>query len=200
MTAQEKMDLTKLVLKHGGHQPGEEMCVMEAVAFMAGEPWGDMPACACPVVANAARIINDRIADDDLRTEVLRPLLSKFIGSKAGRDVMVKRAFIAADYAVRVFAPIALEYLGEKLNKPVLIEGAAKLRGLVSIVDRTTALNARDVVREVRADAAAAPAACAAAAAAADAAAAYADAAAAAADAAAAAAVAAADAAAYAAA
>ena len=37
-------DIEKLVLYPGGHSSLEEgCCVMEAVAFVAGEPWSDRP-------------------------------------------------------------------------------------------------------------------------------------------------------------
>ena len=38
------LDLEALVLKAGAHPAGsQEMCVMEAVALIAGEPWSDSP-------------------------------------------------------------------------------------------------------------------------------------------------------------
>lgn len=39
------LNLEELTLDSGSHQPGDgQMCVMEAAAFMAGEPWSDHPA------------------------------------------------------------------------------------------------------------------------------------------------------------
>jgi hypothetical protein len=58
--------------------------------------------------------------------------LPKLIGTKASRAITVKRGFIAADFAVRVFAPIALEAHGQK-------ESAEKLRALAPIVGYATA-------------------------------------------------------------
>ena len=41
-------------LSSGGHGGIDEgMCVMEAVAYVAGEPWSDAPACACPVIGHS---------------------------------------------------------------------------------------------------------------------------------------------------
>ena len=40
-------------LKSGSHKPpnGEfAACVMEAVSYIANEPWSDHPACTCPVI------------------------------------------------------------------------------------------------------------------------------------------------------
>lgn len=40
------LDLNTLHLDSGSHDPdGEAMCVMEAVAYIEGEPWTDHPAC-----------------------------------------------------------------------------------------------------------------------------------------------------------
>lgn len=49
------LDLDTLTLHAGRHSPGDEMCVMEAVAYIAGEPWSDHPECACPVIATFLR-------------------------------------------------------------------------------------------------------------------------------------------------
>lgn len=43
-------------LSEGSHDDIERgMCVMEAVAYVAGEPWGDAPQCACPVTGDQCR-------------------------------------------------------------------------------------------------------------------------------------------------
>lgn len=49
------------------------LCVMETVAWVAGKPWSDAPACACPVIATFLRHWNDGATDDD-RTRLLAPL------------------------------------------------------------------------------------------------------------------------------
>ena len=98
--------ITKLY--SGAHNPDGEMCVMEAVAFVAGEKWSDKPDCACPVLASFARIMNDFITDDALRTRLLLPLVSVLVGSKSTQEVEQKRAALLARWAVRVIAPIAL--------------------------------------------------------------------------------------------
>lgn len=39
-----------LSLSFGNHKPNDtQMCVMEAAAYVAGEPWSDAPQCACPM-------------------------------------------------------------------------------------------------------------------------------------------------------
>jgi hypothetical protein len=130
--------LNEVTLKKGSHNsPGEGMCANEATAWLAGEKHTDAPGCACPVIAQATMRLNDAIPWDDMRTELLRPLLPRLIGTRAGREVMLKRAYVAADMAVRVFAPLALEKRGR-------LELAERLRSLTEVTDRGTAIKARD--------------------------------------------------------
>ena len=51
--------LAGLSLKSGAHSPDSTFCVMEAVAFVAGEEWSDHPVCACPVISAFMRAWND---------------------------------------------------------------------------------------------------------------------------------------------
>lgn len=55
---------------HAGIDGG--MCIMEAVAFVSGEPWSDHPECACPVIGAFLRTWNDALPDNQ-RTDLLRP-------------------------------------------------------------------------------------------------------------------------------
>jgi len=133
--------LGDLVLLKGNHAKREQgVCVLEAVVWLAGEEHSDQTDCACPVIAAFLRVTNDR-ATDEQRQE-LRPYIPALVGSKAGRKVTVARGFVAADYAVRVFAPLRLEYHGRK-------EYATLLRGLTPITDKASAVAARDAAREV---------------------------------------------------
>jgi len=181
--------LSDLILLSGAHDTrAEGVCVMEAVAWLAGEPHSDRPMCACPVIGAYARRLNDSL--DMHGRQRLREFIPALVKSKATRAVEIRRGFVAADHAVRIIAPLGLE----AVKRPDL---AKRLRDCSPIVDKATAIAARDVSLAVRGDAAAAAAyaadAAAAAADAADAAAAAAAAAADYADAAAAAAAAAAD-------
>ena len=134
MTTENLMNLT---LTHGSHDtPEDGMCLMEAVAFMAGEPHTDEPECACPVIAAYARNLNDQMGEgaegDALRAKHLAPLATKLVGTRSTPEVERKRAFYFADRAVRLFAPSALEAAG-------LTEEAETLRSLPEIGDEQTA-------------------------------------------------------------
>jgi len=135
--------LDTIELEHGDHEFFDDgMCAMEAVAWLAGEECTDAPQCACPIIARAMQRLNDLIDDKTLRTQLLLPLLARIVDSRVSSEVMVKRAFIATDTAVRIFSPIALEKRG-------FVELAATLRRIPAIVNSETALAAKQTVSNV---------------------------------------------------
>jgi hypothetical protein len=111
-------------------------CVMEAVSYIAGEPWSDHPQCVCPVIAAFCRTWNDNLLDDQ-RDALLRPLIPLLIGTRGTTALEQKRAFMAADWDCRVVAPTALRAAG-------LTAAAATLEALAPVVDKATARAAAD--------------------------------------------------------
>ena len=78
-----EIDLEKIDLKTGGHRTREEgVCIMEAVAWVAGESHSDFPLCTDRVIARCAQILNDKMPTP-LRNELLKPLIFKMIGTRA---------------------------------------------------------------------------------------------------------------------
>jgi hypothetical protein len=73
-------------LESGSHSSREAgVCVMEAVAWAAGEPHSNAPACASPVLTRFMIRLNDRL-DDDRRQQLL-PYVLRMIGTRGdGRD------------------------------------------------------------------------------------------------------------------
>src|SRR6478736_7155108 len=101
-------------LSSGSHAAESgEMCVMEAVSWVAGEPWSDHPVCACPVISSFLRSWNDGLPNDD-RSRLLKPLIAKLVGSKRTKSVESKRAWMALDWSARVSTPAWLELAGLK--------------------------------------------------------------------------------------
>jgi hypothetical protein len=96
----ERLDeIANLPLLAGAHSDaeyGRKMCVMEAVAYVAGEPRTDHPQCACPVIAGLLRRWNDRLGTSDLanaeRDRLLKPLVARLVGSRSTEEVESKRA------------------------------------------------------------------------------------------------------------
>src|SRR6185437_10624017 len=72
--------LEKLSLESGSHEEFEKgMCVMEAVAYVAGEPWSDHPQCAFPVITSFMIAWNDGLPNDAERDRLLKPLVPQLI-------------------------------------------------------------------------------------------------------------------------
>ena len=90
----------------GSHSSIDDgMCVMEACAYVAGEPWSDEPACACPVIGAFLRSWNDALSSDEVRTRLLSPLITVLVGTRSTPAIEQRRATMAADWLIRVHTP-----------------------------------------------------------------------------------------------
>ena len=103
-------------LKSGSHRrpPDDahiEACVMEAVSWLANEPWSDTPECACPVICAFMQSWNDGLPDDE-RDALLRPLIPLLIGTRAAPEIEQRRAVMVADWLIREHAPAWLRLAG----------------------------------------------------------------------------------------
>lgn len=123
----------------GSHSEGSGYCVMEAVAYVAGEEWSDHPQCACPVIANFLRLWNDALPDDGTRTRLLVPLIPRIIGSSSTEEVELRRSYLALDWLGRVVVPAWLDLAR-------LSESADRLRGLPEISDRESVAALNDAL------------------------------------------------------
>jgi hypothetical protein len=97
ITVNPDFNLDAIVLSHGGHVPGDNMCFMEAASVAAGEEWSDHPTCVSKVIGAFGRRIND--AMDEESRQSLKPYVLKVLGTAASVGVEVKRAKLAADWA-----------------------------------------------------------------------------------------------------
>ena len=139
-------ELANITLTYGAHKDRETgLCVMEAVAWFAGEPHADHPKCACPVLTSFAIRLNDRITDDAERTRIMRPLIPRLANTRRTKELETRRGYIAADFAVRDCAPRALDSAAEALARRGEEEHAKKctafakqLRELPEVVDKAT--------------------------------------------------------------
>jgi hypothetical protein len=87
------------------------MCVMEAVAWVAGEPHSDHPQCASPAIAAIMRLWNDRLPSDEAR-EKLKPFVAKLVGSRSTEEVEARRWKMVETFSRTVALPAALELAG----------------------------------------------------------------------------------------
>jgi hypothetical protein len=83
------------------HSPEDGVCVMELVSMLAGEPFTDEPACACPVLAAVLRASNDRF--DDAARQRLYRYASAAVDSRGDQTVLERRVALCVD-AVRARA------------------------------------------------------------------------------------------------
>jgi hypothetical protein len=102
------MKLSEINLKKGPHNPGTDLCIMEAVAYFRGEPHSDHPVCACPVITKFAMRINDSCTEE--QRQRLKPLIPLIAGTRDGNERI--RAEIFAWAAIRFFAPYYLRRAG----------------------------------------------------------------------------------------
>ena len=123
-----------------------DLCIMEAVAYMAGEPWSDSPACASPVVSAFLRSWNDALSDGD-RDRLLPAAVwvPRLVGSRGDAAIEELRAYLALDWLIRVHTPAWLDLV------PSLAPHAAALRALPEVVDLASAEASKDVVAAARA-------------------------------------------------
>src|SRR5262245_14761657 len=144
------VDLTTLVLEHGGHDNrADGMCLLEAVAWFAGEEHSDEPDCVSPVLRAYGVALNDALNEG--RRQELKPLIPLLVGT-AGDGLDAARSYLALDWLIRTWAPAWLD-----LAK--LTGEAADLRALPRIIDPAAVATARPVLESARKKAAAARAA-----------------------------------------
>src|SRR5881296_339189 len=98
--------LAKPIL-NGSHGPDGQMCVMEAVAYVAGEKWSAAPACASPVLTAFCVSWNDAMSDED--RQILKLLIPKLVNTRASVQVERKRSWMALDWYCRISTPAWLD-------------------------------------------------------------------------------------------
>jgi hypothetical protein len=144
------LNLDTLTLAKGGHRPGDTMCLLEAVAFQAGEPWSDRPACVSPVLATFGRNLNDVLPDDTRQRLV--PFVPRLLNT-AGDGLDERRSYMALDWLVRTYLPTWLRLVPALCEKADLLAAAHEVRDL----DSAAAIGV--IVREAASEADAARAA-----------------------------------------
>ncbi len=123
---------TDYTLSYGTHgTPEEGRCAMEWVSHLAGEPHSAEPACVSPVLRAFCTSLNDGL--EDIPRQRLRMYLPRTIGtSHDGLDE--RRAWMAMDWLIRVYAPAWLSVAGltsasERLRSLSVVSGVGDLTG-----------------------------------------------------------------------
>jgi hypothetical protein len=113
------LDLDTLTLTSGGHDPDDgAMCTMEAVAFIAGEPWSDHPQCASPVVGAFLRSWNDSSGDE--QRQELKRYIPRLVNSRGTDAQESERSWMALDWLIRVQTPTWLRLAGLTVQADIL--------------------------------------------------------------------------------
>ncbi|MFB0490852.1 capsular polysaccharide biosynthesis protein [Methylobacterium sp. OAE515] len=88
--------------RHKGAQAG--LCALEAVAYVAGEPHSDQPACASPSLAAFIRTLSDRLPQD-ARDALILPLVPRLVGTRGSEALERRRVALVVDWLVRTHVP-----------------------------------------------------------------------------------------------
>jgi hypothetical protein len=143
-----------LKLGSGSHAPPSNglvnACVMEAVAYVAGEPFSDHPACASPVITSFLLSWNDSMSDED--RQMLKPYIPRLVGTRTTKKDEEVRAWMLTDWLARECAPAWLRLAGLK-------EQVEALEALAPLKSATSARKAQPTLDAARKDSAAARAA-----------------------------------------
>jgi hypothetical protein len=126
----DSVDLPDLVpiLSRGKHRsPRKGACFMEMAAYLAGERWSDHPRCTHPLLAYAARLVNDLTPDHD------RQRLVELIPSVIGLTTEDPRADV--QIALRC-ATTALPIASEERQKALAVSVLAAERTLATLEGR----------------------------------------------------------------
>ena len=100
------------VLRDGAHKsPGHGLSLLEAVAWVAGEPHDDRPQCCCPVLAAFGREWNDRLRSDTERDQLLT-YINRLISTRSDQTVEDQRREQALWWLIREWAPVWLNLAG----------------------------------------------------------------------------------------
>jgi hypothetical protein len=133
------IDLDTMVLAKGGHDTRlDGVCLLEAVAWQAGEDHTDRPVCVSPVLAAFGRSLNDVLPD--AKRQELVPLVPLLPGT-AGDGHDETRGYMALDWLIRGWTPAWFSLAG-------LTADAQALRDLRRIVDMAAAKSAAPVVQQ----------------------------------------------------
>ena len=132
----EPVSIDDITLQSGAHEACEELCFMEAVAFLAGEGHSDHPACVCPVLGIFARPWNDYLKTKD--RQKMKPYTRLVIGT-AGDGFGERRSWMIIDWCVR-------DVLAVYCDARNLKDFARELKGLPEIRDWEAAKRASDVL------------------------------------------------------
>lgn len=141
---QDQLDkyLATLNLRSGGGSGVDDVCVMQAVDYIASGGRSDQPECASPVIAAFMIGLNDRLNNE--RRQRLKRFIPRLVGTRGTEEQEQRRRYMLRDFAVRKLAPTWFELSG-------FSAAAQKLRDLPEVLDDSSKRVAIDTLRALRA-------------------------------------------------
>ena len=104
------INIDNIQLAAGAHHTRDDgLCLLEAVAWVAGEAHSDHPTCTSTVLAAFGRELNDQLPDG-LRQQLV-PLVPRLIGTR-GDGLDETRGYLALDWLIRTYTPAWLDLAG----------------------------------------------------------------------------------------
>ena len=141
------LDHVKLAVGSHPSGPNGAACVMEAVSYVAGEPWSDHPACASPIITAFLIRWNDSMNETD--RQMLKPYIPRLVGTRTSAQDEEIRAWLLTDWLARECAPAWLRLAG-------LTAQAEMLEGLAPVLSSDAARAAQGSLYQARKDSVAA--------------------------------------------
>ncbi|HJV09547.1 MAG TPA: hypothetical protein VJ653_07690, partial [Acidimicrobiales bacterium] len=151
------LNLDAIELAAGAHDSREDgVCVMELVAWAAGQPHSDMPPCVSPILRDFTMRWNDDL--DDTARQRLLPYAARTVDGRvvpgplagtAGDGHDERRAWLLVDWQIRTFTPAWLRLAGLQTE-------ADRLAGAAGIVDHDTLAAVQSNLEQARSKAVAA--------------------------------------------
>lgn len=135
------------VLDNSNHNDFEQgACVIEATAYVSGEPHSDAPECVSPFLTSIAIELNDELPYEDRR--LLLPLIPLLVDTRAPAKIERKRGFLLLDVMIRNVIPEILKYT--RMSKLTGMQDVRQsLSGLFPIVNRNGAIYARNACKRL---------------------------------------------------
>lgn len=123
--------------RYGHYDRTAGVCLLEAVAWFAGEDHTDHPECTCPGLAAYGRTLNDRLLDEE--RQLLRPLIPRLVGTRATPATAVARC------------KVLMQDMPDLVNKNCAAAATAlRKRGWTDLADRVEGVNCVSAQVEAR--------------------------------------------------
>jgi hypothetical protein len=119
LNAERLAEIESYELHQGNGADLKTACVMQMVAYVAGEKWTDHPECACPILTRYAITLNDKLNTE--HRQKLKPIIPLLIKTRSDDALRIKRKQFFMFRNVTVTYPLLLDLikmpeLAEKLR------------------------------------------------------------------------------------